>query len=105
MSGCIISSKSWVDSRTHIHGLWEVLRPVNHALASEGSNMKGLCIEDYLSSHKTDIDDDFWCNKLMNFELPLFVPANMSLYLQVVDRHIGIRYKNYVYHVYQKEMI
>jgi hypothetical protein len=52
--------------------------------------MKGLCIEDNLSSHKTDLIDDSWCSKLANFESPLFVPTNMTSYLQVVDKHIVI---------------
>ena len=51
-----------VNSCTYIHGLQEVFGSVNDALASEGSNIKGLYIEDNLSSHKTDIVDDFWCS-------------------------------------------
>eukprot|EP00956_Cyclotella_meneghiniana_P020812 scaffold37180_cov23-Cyclotella_meneghiniana.AAC.2 len=43
--------------------------------------------------------------ELPNFDPPIFVPPNMTSYLQVVDRHIGVRYKNYVYKEYRKEML
>jgi hypothetical protein len=51
---------AWVDFHIHIHihGICEVLGPVNELLASKDSNTKGLCIEDNLSSHKTEIVDD-----------------------------------------------
>lgn len=41
---------------------------------------------------------------LTNFADPRFVPARMTDMLQVVDRHIGIRYKVAVYMAVRKEM-
>ena len=96
---------AWVDARTHIHGLREVLGPINELLGNENSNMKGLVIEDNLSSHKTESVENFWAKDLKNFTLPVYVPPNMSSFLQVVDRHVGIRYKYYVYLMYRKEMV
>lgn len=101
----IFQENAWVDARTHMVGLKEVLGPVDELLASEGSTMKGIVIEDNLSSHKTDAVDQFWIDELPNFEPALFVPPNMTSYLQVVDRHIGLRYKKHVYKMYRKEMV
>ena len=67
--------------------------------------MRGLVIEDNLSSHKTELVNDFWKDELTQYDLPIFVPPNMTSYLQVVDRHIGIRYKKYVYRMYRREML
>ena len=95
---------AWVNARTHIHGLCEVLGAINELLGNENSNMKGLVIEDNLSSHKTESAENFWAKDLKNFSFPVYVPPNMTSFLQVVDRHIGIRYKYYVYLMYRKEM-
>jgi hypothetical protein len=67
--------------------------------------MKGLVLQDDLSGHKTDIIEDFWSTEIKNFS-PHWVPSNMTPYvLQVIDRHICICYRDYVYHIYCKEMI
>ena len=58
---------AWVDAKTHMHGLKKILGPIDSLLASEGSNMKGIVIEDNLSSHKTDLVDQFWKDELPNF--------------------------------------
>ena len=67
--------------------------------------MKGLVIEDNLSSHKTKSVENFWAKDLKNFTLPVYVPPNMASFLQVVDRQVGIRCKYYVYLMYRKEMV
>ena len=101
----LFQENAWVNARTHIHGLCEVLGPINELLGNENSNMKGLVIEDNLFSHKTESVENFGAKDLKNFSLPVYVPPNMTSFLQVVDRHIGIRYKYYVYLMYRKEMV
>lgn len=39
----------------------------------------------------------FWGEELPNFAELQFLPPNMTELLQVIDRHIGVRYKEYVY--------
>ena len=78
--------KAWVDVHTHIHCLQEVLGPINKLLAEENSAMKGVVIEDNLSSHKTDVVNDHWCTELDHFISTVFVPSNMMSNVQVVDR-------------------
>ena len=39
----------------------------------------------------------FWRDVLGHFELPRFVPKNMTEIIQVVDRHSGIIYKLVIY--------
>ena len=46
-----------------------------------------------------------WKDGLPNFVPPRFVPANMTDIVQVVDRHIGVRYKQAVYMAFRKEML
>ena len=67
--------------------------------------MKGLVIKENLSSHKTESFENFWAKDLKNFTLLMYVPPNMTSFFQVVDRHVGIRYKYYVYLMYHKEMV
>ena len=94
---------AWVDTRTHVHAMKEVLAPINNYLA--GVEEKGLVIEDNLSSHKTDEALDFWANELENFLMPEFVPPNMTEVIQVIDRHIGILYKRAVYRAMRREIM
>ena len=64
----------------------------------------GMVFKDNLSSHKTDEVLAFWDDELPNFSDPRFIPANMLENLQVIDRHIGIRYKEDVYLSARKEL-
>ena len=89
--GVVVSLQpnAWVDAKTHMHGLKKVLGPMNELLGSESSNVKELVIEDNLSS-KTELVYDFWEDELPNIEPPVFVPPNMTSYLQVVDSVQGL---------------
>jgi hypothetical protein len=58
--------------------------------------------EDNLSYHKTDEVMRFWENELDQFAEPRFFPANMTMILQPIDRHIDIRYKEAVYREYRR---
>lgn len=102
--GVIVSfqENAWVDAQTHKYGLEKILRPVNDHLEEVG--MKGLVIEDNLSSHKTDDVFKFWEEELRNFLPPKFVPASMTETIQVIDRHIGILYKRAVYRAMRTEL-
>ena len=90
-------SNAWVDTQTHVHGIKEVLGPIDRHLDWEKGEMKGLVFEDNLSSHKTDVALDCWKNELKCFMDPEFVPTKMTDTIQVIDRHIGIQYKRAVY--------
>ena len=96
---------AWCDAQTHMHGVREVLGPVNQHLQDEGSEMRGVVFEDNLSSHRTDAVFDFWETEMDMFEPPRFVPPNMTDIVQVIDRHIGIRYKRAVYRAFRKELM
>ena len=86
---------AWVDARTHIHGLKKILKPVNYLL--EGTVMKGVIFKDNLSSHRTDAVLDYFKEELKNFVSPRFIPADMTLVIQVIDCHIGVQHKRAVY--------
>ena len=96
---------AWVDAQTHMIGLEKVLGPVNSHLEEEESGMRGVIFEEYLSSHQTDAVFEFWKSQLANFEAPRFVPPRMTEIVQVVDRHIGIRYEKAVYMAFRKELM
>ena len=85
----------WVDTHTHLHGLAEVMGPINENLGEV--KIRGVQIEDNLSIHQVEKMLAFWREVLGHFELPRFVPKNMTEIIQVVDRHIGIRYKLVIY--------
>ena len=74
----------WVDAETHMHGLKEVLDPIENYLDNFGFGMQGVVFEDNLSSHRTKAVLDFWGDELPNFELPQFVPPNMTDIIQVL---------------------
>ena len=76
---------AWVDTITHLHGLAEVMGPINDYLGK--IRMEGVQFEDDLSSHNLDEVLRFWEEKLEHFESPRFAPKNMTKILQVVDRH------------------
>ena len=40
---------TWIEARTHIHGLEQMLKPVNDVL--EGESLNGVIFEDSISSH------------------------------------------------------
>ena len=82
---------AWVDTKTHLHGLSEVMGPINEYLGKV--KMRGIQFEDNLSSHNREEVFRFWEENLSHFETPQFVPKNMTETLQVVDRHLGIIYK------------
>jgi len=65
---------------------------------------KGVVIEDNLSSHLTDKVMAFWGDDLSSFIEPLFIPAGMTENIQVIDWHIGVRYKQYVYSCIRMEL-
>ena len=94
---------AWVDTKTHLHYLKEVMWPVNQYLGEE--NMMGIVFEDNLSSHNRDEVFSYWREILDHFEAPQFVPKNMTEIIQVVDRHLGIQYKLAVYVGFRKEMM
>jgi hypothetical protein len=80
-----------------MHGLREMLSPVNELLKSDPTGVKGAMFEDNLSVMQ------FWKSELDQFVWSLvFFPANMTMILQQIDRHIGIRYKEAVYREYRK---
>ena len=93
---------AWVDAETHMLAMDKVLGPVNDHLQEVG--MKGLVVEDNLSSHKTPAVNRYWEEKFPNFLPPEFVPPNMTETMQVIDRHIGILYKRAVYRAMRAEM-
>ena len=57
---------AWVDTPTHIHGLREVLGPMNdHPLLAD-TDMQGITIEDNMSTHLTEATLNYWANELTN---------------------------------------
>ena len=94
---------AWVDTKTHLHGLSEVMGPINEHLGK--IKMKGVQFEDNLSSHNREEVFKFWRENLEHFEPPRFVPKNMTEILQVVDRHLGILYKNAIYKGFRNAMM
>ena len=100
---CLVSfqENAWVDAKTHIHAMDEILCPINEHLKEV--DMKGLVIEDNLSSHKTKAVFDFWDNELTSFDQPEFVPPKMTEIMQAIDWHVGILYKRAVYREMRKE--
>jgi hypothetical protein len=82
---------AWVDAQTNIYSLQKVLKPVDNFLGEEGK--KGVLFEDNLSSHLTDAVVEHWSQELENFFQPRYYPANLSLVLQAINRHLGICYK------------
>ena len=102
--GVVVSfqRKAWVDAQTHMHGLTKMMKPIDKTLGEQG--LVGLTIEDNLSSHKTDKVMAFWGEELSNFVEPEFCPARMTENVQVIDRHIGIRYKQAVYLALRAEL-
>ena len=58
----------WVDTPTHLHGLAEVVGPINEHLGEV--KMRGVEIEDNLSVHQVDLVLEFWSDVLGHFELP-----------------------------------
>ena len=76
----------------------------DHPLLAD-TDMQGLTIEDNLSTHLTEATLNYWANELTNFLPPKMLPANMTDIIQVIDRHIGIRYKRAVYLAMRKEMM
>ena len=96
---------AWVDAKTHRLGLDKVLGPIDAHLSLNDHEMKGVVFEDNLSSHHTEDVMQHWKDNLPNFVPPRFVPANMTDIVQVVDRHIGVRYKQAVYLAFRTEMM
>ena len=94
---------TWVDTNTHVYGLSKCFGEINGRLEEEG--LKGLVIEDNLSVHHTAQSLEHWANELPAFLPPEFLPANMTLILQVIDRHVGILYKQAVYMAVRKVMM
>ena len=93
---------AWVGEETHKYGLKKVLGPINDLLKQEGTDMRGVTIEDNLSVHHTSGTEQFWKEELKHFDMARFVPANMTEIVQAIDRHIGVRYKEAVYTSYRK---
>ena len=94
---------AWCDAQTHMHGLFEVLGPINKLLKDKESDMRGVAFEDNLSSHLTDVVMEFWEREMDMFVPPCFVPPKMMEIIQVIDRHVGIRYKKAVYRDVRKD--
>ena len=96
---------AWVYAETHKIRLKGVLGPINDYLAEKGSGLKGVVFEDNLSSHQTESVLDFWDKDLPQFTRPVFMRLNMTDIIQVIDRHIGVRYKKAVYRAFRVEMM
>jgi len=79
----LFQPNAWVDGETHRHGLKEVYDTINDHLEEVG--MRGVNIEDNLSSHHIDIVHQFWRDELEYFERQVFAPPNMTEVLGVVD--------------------
>ena len=94
--------KAWVDAPTHMLGLKQCMGP--HNIRLEESGEKGVLFEDSLLSHKTDKVLTFWREMLSICCEPQFIPANMTELTQVIDRHIGIWYKEFVYLCIRREL-
>ena len=73
-------------------------------LKDERVGMKGVTFEDNLSSHKTDMVEQFWASELTEFAPPHFCPPNMTSVLQPIDRNVGVIYKGRVYKGYRRIM-
>ena len=96
---------AWVDTPTHIHGLKSVLGPIDKHLEELEGEMRGLVLEDNLSTHLTKLFLACWENELKHFRPLEFLPVKQTDMLQVIDRHIGIIYKLAVYLTMRKEMM
>ena len=66
----------WVYTSTHLHGLAEVMGPINENLGEV--KIRGVQIEDNLFFHQVEKVLAFWSDMLEHFELPRFVPKNMT---------------------------
>ena len=66
--------------------------------------MRGVQFEDNVSFHNRESVFEFWKERLSNFEPPRFVPKNMAKIIQVVDLHLGIRYKIATYNGFRKKI-
>ena len=96
---------AWVDAKTHRLGLDKVLGPIDAHLSLHDHDMKGFVFEDNLTSHHTEDVMQHWKDNPPNFVPPRFVPANMTDIVQVIDRHIGVRYKQAVHMAFRTEMV
>ena len=56
---------AWVDTSTHLHGLDEVMGPINEHLGEV--KMQGVHIEDNLSVHQVEKVLAFWCDVFGHF--------------------------------------
>ena len=54
--------------------------------------MKGVIFEENLSSHQANAVLDYFRKELNNFVSPRFIPVNMTIIIQVIDRHTGGQY-------------
>ena len=77
-------------ARTHIHGSKEIFKLINDLL--EVTAMKGVIFEENLSSHQANAVLDYFRKELNNFVSPRFIPVNMTIIIQVIDRHTGGQY-------------
>ena len=93
---------AWVDSKGYKYGLRKMLGNVNKAL--EATNEVGVFFADNLSTHKSEDGISSFSEELTSFAPPRFYPANMTMSVQPIDRHIGVMYKTAVYKSYRKEM-
>jgi hypothetical protein len=75
---------------------------INKRLEENGET--GVLFADNLSTHKCGDSLDFFKNELTSFAQPRFYPANLTMVVQPVDRHIGIIYKRAIYKAYRSEM-
>ena len=93
---------AYVDWESNLLGLQQVMKPINDYLAE--SSVKGVYYEDNFSAHKKEIVVDYWESDLKQFKAPQYYPPDLTMSLQPVDAHIGIRYKKAVYKTVRDEI-
>ena len=93
---------AYVDWESNLLGLQHVMKPINDYL--EEINVKGVYYEDNFSAHKKEIVVDYWKSDLKQFKQPQYYPPDLTMSLQPVDAHIGIRYKKAVYKTVRDEI-
>ena len=93
---------AYVDWESNLLGLQQVMKPINDYL--EESNVKGVYYEDNFSAHKKESVADYWKSDLQQFKPPQYYPPDLTMSLQPVDAHIGIRYKKAVYKTVRNEI-
>ena len=100
---------AWLDTKTFLDVTPKMFGPVDKHLTElnteNETSRKAVVFMDNLTVHTTDSAAQMWANEFDNFLQPKFVPANHTDSLQVLDRHIGVRYKKETYFNFRKDAL